>query len=159
MLRLARSLHTYGAPAHRVEELTREMLRSCDLEGEIMVAHTQILAAFGPPGFQRTSMVRVVAGNVDLAKLCAVEDIARGVEQDKLTPGEGTRRLLAVDAAKGPYPPAAAVVAFAAVAHAAAVSLGASRGDAILSLGVGAVVGLLAVTLPRLDPLESAVAW
>lgn len=73
VLRLVRALHGYGESAQRVEDVVEAMAERLALHGaQVFSTPTSIMASFGPLGRQRTHMLRVRPGEVNLGKLAEV---------------------------------------------------------------------------------------
>src|ERR1700755_3527525 len=100
VLRLARALHRYGTPAHRLEEALLECCRRLGVSAEVFTTPTTIIMSFGEPRELRTRMMRVEGGELDMDKLARVDALADDVASFRLTPAEGVRELSAILAAR-----------------------------------------------------------
>ena len=77
MLKLARALHAYGYSAPRLEGILGATADRLGLHGHRFFSMpTQIMAAFGPEARQRTALLRVEPGEVNLGKLAALEQVS-----------------------------------------------------------------------------------
>ena len=70
LMRLARALHAYGTPAHRLENALQTVGRRLGVEGQYLVTPTSIVASIGDPASPQAFLERVEPGGIDLAKLC-----------------------------------------------------------------------------------------
>lgn len=163
VLQLVRAMHGYGESAQRVEDVVEAMSDRLGLHGaQIFSTPTSIMASFGPLGRQRTHMLRVRPGEVNLGKLAAVEQVAVDVGQHRLTAGEGVLELARIGSAPAPYGSIVTLVAFALASGAACQFLGGGIREipvaVVLGLGVG-LFGQLVAGIRRLggvfDPLAA----
>ena len=69
ILRLGRALHSYGYAANQLEEVMDQAAQRLGLRGQFFTTPTSIFAAFGPQEDQRTFLIRVEPGGVDLGRL------------------------------------------------------------------------------------------
>ena len=87
---LARELHRYGSPAHRLEEAMRNVASKLGLDGEFFCTPTAIFASFRPAAAARrdepphTVLLRLEPGEVNLEKLSQLDSILLRVLHGKL---------------------------------------------------------------------------
>ncbi len=113
ILRLSRALHSYGESSHRLEDIITALADRLGLGGaQFFSQPTAIMASFGPVERQRTHMLRVEPGEVNLGKLAAVERLSLEVADGRVSPEEGTARLARIAEAPSPYGPALTTLAF-----------------------------------------------
>src|SRR5262249_7961256 len=93
VLRLGRALHAEGYPSHRIEEVLGLAADKLGLAGQFFTTPTSIFAAFGELDRQRTFLVRVEPGDLDLARLARVQQIAQDVLSGRLAPHAGLAGL------------------------------------------------------------------
>ncbi|HMZ82378.1 MAG TPA: threonine/serine exporter family protein, partial [Acidobacteriota bacterium] len=89
VLKLGKALHQYGTPAHRLEDTLVDISNTLGLEGQFFSTPTSIFASFGDPEEQRTTLIRVEPGEVNLEKLVLLDPLAEQVLDGTLTPSEG----------------------------------------------------------------------
>lgn len=163
VLQLVRALHGYGESAQRVEDLVEAMSDRLGLLGaQVFSTPTSIMASFGPLGRQRTHMLRVRPGEVNLGKLAAVEQVSVEVGAGRLSPGQGVLAIARIDSAPSPYGLPLTLLAFGVSSGAACQFLGGGAREipvaTILGLGLG-LFGELAAKVRRIggvfDPLAS----
>jgi uncharacterized membrane protein YjjP (DUF1212 family) len=163
ILTLVRALHSYGESAQRLEDILEAMSTRLGLHGaQCFSTPTSIMASFGPLGRQRTYMLRVQPGEVNLGRLSAVERVAVDVAHGRLTIDEGTAAITRMADAPSPYGPVLTMLAFGAASGAACQFLGGGGREiaaaSVLGLGVG-LFGKLAGAQPRVsrvfEPLAS----
>ena len=161
LIRLARALHAYGTPSHRLEEALELMSAELGIEAQYLVTPTSIFASIGPEGEQETTLVRVEPGETNLDKLTSLNEVMQRVESGALDVGQGLVEVERVASGPPPYRPAVTALAYAVTSGAAAVLFGGGWREALLSLGLGGVLGLLALVAierPRLASLYPALA-
>jgi uncharacterized membrane protein YjjP (DUF1212 family) len=149
VLRLARALHRYGTPAHRLEEALLECCRRLGVKAEVFTTPTTIIMSFGEPGELRTRMMRVEGGELDMEKLARVDALADDVASFRLTPSEGVRELSAILAARPRFGRVLSTLAAGVTAGSLAVFIGGSLADVAVAALVGLLVGLLAQVAQR----------
>jgi uncharacterized membrane protein YjjP (DUF1212 family) len=162
VLHLGRALHSYGHSAQRLEDILGATADSLGLEGhQFFSTPTSIMASFGPLGLQRTHMLRIQPGEVNLGKLAELESVARHVVQRRMTVADGTAAVTRIAAAGSPYGRLLTTLAFGLGSAAAGFFLG-GGGREILAAGIlGVVVGLCALFVasrPRLGGVFEPVA-
>ena len=162
MLRLVRALHGYGESAQRVEDIVEAMADRLGLHGaQVFSTPTSIMASFGPLGSQRTHMLRVRPGEVDLGKLAAVESISIKVAQGECSAADGARAIKAIDAEPPRYGNAVTVAAFGIGSAAACQFLGGGVREIPIALILGLGMGYfmqLAAGIPRLGGVSEPLA-
>ena len=80
VLQLGHALHTHGYSAQRLEDVLGATADRLGLHGhQFFSTPTSIMASFGPIGRQRTHMLRVEPGEVNLGKLTALEQVSLDV--------------------------------------------------------------------------------
>jgi uncharacterized membrane protein YjjB (DUF3815 family) len=90
VLELGRALHRAGHPAQRLEDMLGAISDRLGLfNHQFFSTPTSIMASFGPIGRQRTHMLRVAPGEVNLGTLAALEQVALEVAQGRMSPVEG----------------------------------------------------------------------
>jgi uncharacterized membrane protein YjjP (DUF1212 family) len=143
VLRLARALHSYGVPAHRLEDVLESAARKLGLEGQFFSTPTSIFAAFGPQDAQHTFLIRVNPGAVDLGKLAELDAVAVRVLREKLAPSTGSAQIDEIIAAPSRYGSALTTLAFGLASAAASRFLGGGWKEIGLSAILGWLIGLL----------------
>jgi uncharacterized membrane protein YjjP (DUF1212 family) len=162
VLHLARALHGYGTSSQRLEAIVAAMADRLGLGGaHVFSQPTSIMASFGPIGRQRTHMLRVEPGEVNLASLAAVERVSVEVAQGLISPREGTARIARIAESPSPYGPALTTVAFAGISGATCHLLGGGPREiaaaTLLGLGLRGFA-LLAGGRPRLGQVFEPLA-
>jgi uncharacterized membrane protein YjjP (DUF1212 family) len=143
VLRLARALHAYGIPANRLEEVLAQAAKKLGLEGQFFSTPTSIFAAFGRQDEQRTHLIRVNPGEVDLGKLADLDAVAVRVLRDRLAPAEGSRQIDEIIAARPRYGGALTTLAFGLASAASSRFLGGGLKEILFSAVLGWLIGLL----------------
>jgi uncharacterized membrane protein YjjP (DUF1212 family) len=153
VLRLGRALHTSGYAANRLEEALSLASDRLGLIGQFFSTPTSIMASFGPQDDQRTFMIRVDPGDSDLGKLARTDEITREVLNGRLTPAEGTAQLGQLEHAPPAYGRLVTTLAFGVASGSAARFLGGGWHECLAGLGIGLIIGLLALVAGRMPSL------
>lgn len=153
VLRLGRALHTSGYAANRLEEALSLASDRLGLIGQFFSTPTSIMASFGPQDDQRTFMIRVDPGDSDLGKLARTDEITREVLNGRLSPAEGTAQLGQLEHAPPAYGRLVTTLAFGVASGSAARFLGGGWHECLAGLGIGLIIGLLALVAGRMPAL------
>jgi len=153
VLRLARAMHAYGYPAQQVESLLAEVARRLGLTAQFFSTPTSFMASFGSLERQRTHLIRVEPGDVDLGKSADVEAIVREVMGGRSTPAQGSAALERLHAEPPRYGTLATVFAFGFSSSAASRFLGGGLREAVVAGVIGLVIGVLGALAGRLPTL------
>jgi uncharacterized membrane protein YjjP (DUF1212 family) len=149
VLALARALHRFGTPAHRLEEAIGKVCKSLGLEAEVFTTPTAIVMSFGPHHELRTRMMRVEGGELDMGKLDQIDALADDVIEHSITPDAATAKLAAILAAPKQFGRALSTLVHGVTAGAMAVFFGGTLQDVALSGAIGLTLGLLAQLIAR----------
>ncbi len=149
VLALARALHRYGTPAHRLEEALEKVGEHLGLQGEFFSTPTTIIASFGDPAELRTAMLRVEAGELDMGKLERLDALADLVAHGALTPAEGMRRIDAIVSARPTWGPTISTFAHGISTAAVVVFFHGSAVDAAVAGVLGLLIGVMALVMQR----------
>jgi uncharacterized membrane protein YjjP (DUF1212 family) len=153
ILKLGRGLHSYGYPAHRLEDALVGVAERLGIQGHFFSMPTALFASFEDPDGQRTYQIRIEPGGVNLEKLTLLDETASAVAQGRLSPSEGGARLDAIMAAPPRYGPLATTLAFAVASGAASRFFDAGPHELAAATSIGLLTGLLAVASGRVTPL------
>jgi uncharacterized membrane protein YjjP (DUF1212 family) len=162
VLQLGRALHGAGHSANRLEDILGATADRLGLHGhQFFSTPTSIMASFGPLGRQRTHMLRIEPGEVDLGRLAALESVALEVAQGRAPVDAGILALTDIEAAAPRYGPLLTTLGYGIVSGAAAQFLGAGGREVavatVLGLGLG-VFALVAMQHPRLGRVFETLA-
>jgi uncharacterized membrane protein YjjP (DUF1212 family) len=149
VIEMARALHRYGTPAHRLEEAMALLCRRLEVAAAFFATPTAIFAFFDTPSGRETILVRTAQGGTDLGKLTQLDRVIHEVATHARSPAEGEAAVAGILAAK-PRPGVASTIASAGVASAtAAVFLGGSGREFIATGAVGVMLGFLSLLAGR----------
>lgn len=153
VLRLGRALHTYGVPAHRLEEVMEKAAVQLGLQGQFFSTPTSIFASFGPQEEQRTFLMRVTPGEVDLGKLAELDEVTTGVLRGALDPAKGSGMIDDILASPRRYGRVITVIAFGLASAASSRFLGGGLKEIAASAFIGLVIGLLSLLAEKRQSL------
>jgi len=86
VLRLGRALHTFGYSADRLEAVLTKCSERLGLKSQFFSTPTSIFVSFGEQEDQRTYLIRVEPGAVNLAKLADLDIVTSGVLSERFLP-------------------------------------------------------------------------
>ena len=162
VLELGRALHSAGHSAQHLEDsLGAVSVRLGLINHQFFSTPTSIMASFGPIGRQRTHMLRVEPGEVNLGTLAALEQVSLAVVQGQTSPADGVVAISRISTAPPPYGSVLTTLAYGMVSGAATQFFGGGGREvaiaAVLGLGVG-ILALLARGRPRVGRVFEPVA-
>ena len=162
VLELGRALHRAGHPAQRLEDMLGAISDRLGLfNHQFFSTPTSIMASFGPLGRQRTHMLRVTPGEVNLGTLAALEQVALEVAQGRMSPVEGVVAIDRITSAPSLYGAGLTTVAYGVVSGAATQFLGGGVHEVAVAALLGLALGVLALVTrgrPRLGRVFEPVA-
>lgn len=145
VVELARRLHEYGTAAPRLEDAINLVSERLQLTCNVLSTPTSIVMSFADLACEDalaevTQVVRVAPGEVNLSRLCQVDEIADQVIDGRLDLAAGSRRLRAV----GKTPHSRAYRAWLVVSYGvSAASVAAILHTNVAGVAVSAFIGLL----------------
>ncbi len=161
LVKLARGLHAYGTPAHRIESALEVATERLGLPSQFFSLPTVILAAFGAPEQRSPGLIRVQPGSVDLGELASLDEVLRGIVGGRLGIAEAEARIDAIEARPPRWGALPTIAAFAlASACAARFFGGGGREIAVAALlGAGAsALGFVQRVRPGFQRIFEAAA-
>jgi uncharacterized membrane protein YjjP (DUF1212 family) len=167
VIALARRLHEYGTTAPRLEEAISKVSARLHLDCHALSTPTSIVLSFAEQGQGRdavaevTQVIRVAPGEVNLSRLCAVDQIADRVIDGTLDIDSGNRLLHELDRPLSRKAQWLTVLSFGVSSASVAALLKTSWADMAVAALCGWLLGLmahLAKGSPRLSNSYDAVA-
>lgn len=157
ILDMARALQGYGIPAHRLEETMELLNQKLDTQGQFFSSPSMLMASFGHGVTQRTFLLRVSSGELDLGKLDLLYKLAIAVVEGRLNPAEGNRGLAEIVAAPARYGRLLTIMCFMLASGGAARLFGGGSREILISAIIGLGVGLLISAAERWPSLGNLV--
>jgi uncharacterized membrane protein YjjP (DUF1212 family) len=158
-LRLGHALNQNGYPADSLKALLGAVSARLGLPHvETYTTATGLQLAFGPLSRQRTYLMAVTPGSLNLSKMTRLDEVALRVMEGKLTPAQGVAHIEKIDAASSPYGPIPTMLAYALASGAFAQLFGGGLREITISLMIGGLTGLLALLAGRSDRVEGLFA-
>jgi len=149
LMKLAKALHTYGMPSHRLEVALEQISERLEVESQFVVTPTSITGSVGPTEAAQTTLVRLEPGRVNLEKQSELHSLIGDVCARRLTLEQGGERLDALVTRPPIHGPLATVAAFGLASAAAAVFFDGGRAEAATAGVIGLVLGLLVQVAAR----------
>lgn len=144
LVEAARLLQQHGTPAHRIEERLVSCAHALGEHLQVFATPTSIDMAFGARR-QRPFLIRSDAGEAQLARLVALDEVIASVAAGELEPRAGRRALRRAAQSPLPFGPCLGTLAFALASAGAARLFGGNLAELLLSFGLGLAIGLLAL--------------
>jgi len=158
VLRLAKALHSHGAPAHRLEQAVEQVAERIGLRIELFSLPTSIFAKVTVDGQDTTHLQRVYPSEVNLERLLALDALADEVASGACTAEEGSARIEAIDSGPPGYGPVLRAIGVALVAFGSARFFGGGGLECLLALLIGVVVAVISSFQAHIAPLLAAAA-
>lgn len=143
VLELARAMHQYGTPAHRLETALAAVATRLGLAAEFFSTPTSIMVGFGDMIDQRVHLIRVEPGETNLGNIARLGDIVNAVTDDEISVGEGLRRIHEVKDHARRWSKRLLFLAFVLASTSVAVFLRVNAGE----LFVAAFLGLVTASI------------
>ena len=158
-LRLGHALNQNGYPADSLKEMLSAVSTRLGLPHvETYTTATGLQMAFGPLSRQRTYLMAVKPGSLNLSTMTRLDEVALKVMEGKLTPAEGIARIAKIVTAPAPYGPLLTMLAYALASGAFARLLGGGLREILVAMLIGGLTGLLALASSRVDRIEGLFA-
>lgn len=145
ILRLATTMATYGIPSHRLEEAATSCARHLGLDAQFFSMPTAVFAAIGPGGDQRTHLLRLEPGEVNLEKQSGVDAVLRDVLANRISTQEALDTLDRLTSAPVRYGAVVTALAQTVASATVGVFLGGGWREVLGSALVGFVVGAMLI--------------
>ncbi|MFQ5350345.1 MAG: threonine/serine exporter ThrE family protein [Thermoanaerobaculia bacterium] len=149
LMKLARALHTYGMPSHRLEVALKQISERMGVESQFVVTPTSITGSVGPTEAAQTTLVRLEPGRVNLEKQSELHHLIGDVCARRLTLEQGKESLDSLIGRPPIHGPLATVAAFGLASAAAAVFFDGGRAEAATAAVIGLLIGLLVQAAAR----------
>jgi len=149
ILAMGKALHVYGSPAHRLEDALGRIAHRLGLKGQFFSTPTSLFAAFGDDEHQRTFLVRVEPGEVNLEKLCLLDEILERVASGELPIRHAIDLVQDIVEQPRRYGHALTTLCFGIAPAGASVFFGGGWREAMCAGISGLLIGLLAIWLNR----------
>ena len=144
LIDLGKALHSYGIPAHRLEDALANAASRLGIRAEFFSGPTSLISSFGEPGDQHTALSRVDPGLLQLDKLVELDEVVEALYRGEIEVEEADQRLSEIDQTPERYGPWLTTLAFAVASGAAARFFGGGLVEMLLATGLGLVTGTVA---------------
>ncbi len=164
-LAMAKALHSYGLPTHRLEQAMADVHCNLGIDGQYFAAPSSIIASFGREEQSRTYIMEPGGADQNLEKLEQAFELALQVGHGQVDVGNGQKRLEALIAAPDRYGFWLTLVCFVISSCGAARLFGGGWREILVSGLAGLQVALVIMVLGRIQgfqritpPLAAVVA-
>lgn len=171
VVELARRLHQYGASAPRLEMAIDRVSARLSLHCDSLSTPTALILSFrdsehGEDALsEHTQVIRLSPGDVNLRRMCEVDEIADCVIAGTLGIAEGSRRLRAIHRRRDARNRVFTAVSYGVAAAAVATILHSMWADIAVAGGIGILIGAIVLASegrPRLaasfEPVSALLA-
>ncbi len=149
VVELARRLHIYGTTAQRLEGAISAVAQRLGLRCDPWANPTGLILAFSdaaaPETLANTTQVlRLAPGDVNLRKLCQVDDIAERTLRGEIGVREATAEMQALDRPASARAEMLGAISFGLASGSIAVMLQSNWAGVVVAAMIGALIGFLA---------------
>lgn len=146
---LGHALHRFGLPAHRLEAALTAVAKRLGVKGQFFATPTAIFASLESGSDERTVLIRLEPGEVNLAKLSELDDLVSDVTRGTRTAQAGIAAVERILDSPSRYGPWLVTPAFALASGCAARFFGGGLSEFLTSALIGLVTGVLAFAFGR----------
>lgn len=143
-----------GYPSYRLEELLENTATQLQMKGQFFATPTSVYCGFGELAQQRTFLLRVEPGDVNLGRLVELDQVICAVVGQQLSPAEGASRVDQIMQTRDDYHPLLMLCACSIASAAAARIIGGGTKEIVVSAVIGLLIGLLSRMAGRLSALS-----
>lgn len=156
IIKLGTSLHAYGAPAHRLENLLEEVTAALDIEGTFLVTPTTMHFLFREKNAddEYSHIERVQPNLLDLNRLAHTHKLVDAVLAKRLNITQAYTQLEQIKTIPDPYPRWLVLLAWAVLSASFALVCGAKLNELMMAGLAGCFAYELAVLAERSKRLE-----
>jgi len=145
LLDLGLALHRNGVSSFRLEGALSKVAETLELRASFFSTPTALMASVNG----HTHLLRAEPGEVDLDRMCSLDEIGNAVIAGELSPEAGSAAIAEVTASPNRLPAVATVAAFTVASGGAALFLAGSAVDCAVGAVAGLVIGVLAAVAER----------
>ncbi|MBC8309040.1 MAG: threonine/serine exporter family protein [Phycisphaerales bacterium] len=157
IIELAKTLHTLGTPAHRLECAVNQAGEALGIQVSLFSVPTSLMLSFGEPDDMQTAIIRVEPGFIDLARLSKVDKILNQILIKTIANDEALKQLKQVLSEPQEWGGKSMIFGFTLAGCAAARFFGGGLSEIIVAGVAGLVVGFI-MLLPRKRPEREPLA-
>jgi uncharacterized membrane protein YjjP (DUF1212 family) len=142
--RMGKSLHRYGAPAHRLEDVLKAMSNELGLKGNFFTTPSAIMYSYDIPGENGIARLQRVHNNsMDLHRLSQLDKLFNDFLDTDLAVSAANVQLDEILSEKQRYHPLITLLAFSLTSGGASTFFGGNLGDVALSTLCGFLLFLI----------------
>lgn len=153
----ATALHSFGAPAHRVEEIVDLLGEKTGEKAQLFAVPTALIFTFGEGKHQAVQVQRTRPGDFDLGRLAKLETMLRHLRPANKSLKQSAATMRQVLSRPELYSPKQFLLAFSFVSASVSVFMGGSWREILGSLIAGFLVGALLQKPQRLPNLGQVI--
>lgn len=159
LVEMSDALTAHGAAAHRVEEAMTTCAARLGTEAEFFVTPTAVFSSIGGEQHGQTRLSRVEPGEPNLSLLVEVDAVLQAVSSREMPPAVGVERTLALRAEPLRYPAWIRAVCIGLTSGCGGVFFGGGWREIEVSVLLGLLLGILALTAMRLRRVARVVEF
>jgi uncharacterized membrane protein YjjP (DUF1212 family) len=150
LVHLGKALHACGISSFRLEQTLLLIAQRLDVPLQPFAVPTGLFLAVGELDRQILLLLRVEPASINLERIALLDTVAEDVLSGRFTPGEGTRRVQAIQTAGSRYGPWLTTICYCWFSAAVAVLFEGGWRELLAASTIGLCTGLLAATMAPL---------
>lgn len=143
LIELSRALGTYGTSAHRLEDVITVCASELGLACHIFSTPTSVFLSIESDSDHVTYLSRIHSVEVNLSKLCRLDQVFNAVTAGRISPMAGVRKIKQLVHEPDPVPSWVQIIAFGVISACVAIFLGGGLREIEAASLIGVVVGVL----------------
>lgn len=145
----ARALHRFGLPAHRVEDALGALAARLGYEGNFFATPTAVFITLGRGDEQRTTLLRLDPGEINLDKLDRLDAVLKDVLDGSVSPEDGSAAVERIVDDRDRHGPLAIAAGYTLASAAASRFFGGGERELVVCAIIGLIIGALAFVASR----------
>jgi uncharacterized membrane protein YjjP (DUF1212 family) len=154
MERIGRALHRFGLPSHRLEGALSSLAGRLGYEGQFFATPTAIFMSFSRAEAQRTTLLRLEPGEINLDKLSRLDVVLRGVLAGDVSATEGSVEVDGIVGDHNRHGRVWVATGFTLASASASIFFGGGLREFVACAIVGLAIGVLHLVASRFERFQ-----
>jgi len=143
LLQISKSIAEAGTPSHRLENYMQVVLEKFGLSGSFLALPTAIIASFGEGDNQRSFVVKVRSGEINLGTLQRINDVITDLENNLINIDTALHTIKHIDELESDFPHWLYVLAYGIVGAGFSTLFSGGWADVLASFCLGIITGFI----------------
>lgn len=143
LLQISKAIAEAGTPSHRLENYMQVVLEKFGLSGSFLALPTAIIASFGEGDNQRSFVVKVRSGEINLGTLQRINDVITDLENNLINIDTALHTIKHIDELESDFPHWLYVLAYGIVGAGFSTLFSGGWADVLASFCLGIITGFI----------------